>query len=69
MPISLTKRQDLYLPPHGDLVAHAYSADVATLRYLASSRRLIVRLPRERLDTPFALFRDGRRALGDFAGQ
>jgi hypothetical protein len=39
------------------------------LRYIASSRQLIVRLPRERLDTPFALFRDGRKALADFAGQ
>jgi hypothetical protein len=69
VPISLAKRQELYVPPHGDLVAHAYRADVATLRYIASSRRLIVRLPQERLDTPFALFQDGRRALGDFAGQ
>jgi hypothetical protein len=69
MPISLTKRQELYVPAHGDLVAHAYRADVAALRYIASSHRLIVRLPRERLDTPFALFQDGRRALHDFAGQ
>ena len=69
MPLSLAKRQELYVPPHGDLIAHAYRADVATLRFIASSRRLIVRLPQERLDTPFALFRDGRRALGDFAGQ
>jgi hypothetical protein len=69
MPISLAKRQELFVPPHGDLVAHAYRADGATLRYIASSRRLIVRLPQERLDTPFALFRDGRKALADFAGQ
>jgi hypothetical protein len=69
LPISLAKREELYVPPHGDLVAHAYRADGPTLRYIASSRQLIVRLPRERLDTPFALFRDGRKALADFAGQ
>ena len=69
LPIGLAKRQELFVPPHGDLVAHAYRADGATLRYIAASRRLIVRLPQERLDTPFDLFRDGRSALSDFAGQ
>jgi hypothetical protein len=69
LPVSLEKRQELYVPVHGDLVAHAYRADGATLRYIASSRQLIVRLPKERLDTPFTLFRDGRKALSDFAGE
>jgi hypothetical protein len=68
MPISVEKRQELHVPPHGDPLMHAYPVDGATLRYIASSRRLMVRLPQERFDAPFALFRDGRKALSDFAG-
>lgn len=69
MPVSLAKGQELYVPRHGDLVAHAYAVDGATLRYLAASRRLTLRMPQERLDTPFEVFRDGRKALANFAGQ
>jgi hypothetical protein len=69
MPVSLVRRRELHLPPHGDVVAHAYPADAATLGYLAASRRLAVRMPQERLDMPFALREDGREALRDFLGR
>jgi hypothetical protein len=69
LPISLAKRRELHMPPHAEVVAHAYPADAATLRYLASSRTLAVRLPQERLEAPFALWGDGRAALRDFLGR
>jgi hypothetical protein len=69
MPIGLAKRRELHLPPHGDVVAHAYLCDTPMLRYLASSRTLLLRMPQERLDLPFALEDDGRAALSAFAGR
>ena len=66
MPIGLSRRRELHLPEHGDVVAHAYSIDVPTLRYIAASRELAVRMPQESLDTPFAVWEDGRSALGQF---
>ena len=66
IPIGLSKRRELHLPAHAQVVAYAYTADGATLRYLAASSRLLLRLPQERLDTPFTLWQDGRRALEAF---
>src|SRR5579859_1524687 len=63
LPLTLSHTHQMHLPSHGDVVAHAYDADPATLRYIASSHELSVRMPLERLDTPFALFEDGRAAL------
>jgi hypothetical protein len=56
----------LYLPDHGDVVAHAYPVDVTMLSFIAASRELTVHMPQEPLDTPFGLWRDGRQALGQF---
>jgi hypothetical protein len=66
IPVSLSRRRELYLPDRGDVVAHAYAVDAATLRFIASSRDLSVQMPQERLDTPFTVFEDGRKALGQF---
>jgi hypothetical protein len=66
VPISLSRRRDLHVPEHGDVVAHAYPIDVTTLRYIALSRELTVHMPQESLDTPFGLWEDGRKALGRF---
>ena len=66
VPISLSRRRDLHVPPHGDVVARAYPIDVTTLRYIALSRELSVHMPQEALDTPFGLWEDGRPALGQF---
>jgi hypothetical protein len=69
LPVSLARRRELHLPPHGDVIAHAYPADAAMLGYIAASRSLALRMPEERLDTPFALREDGRAALRDFLGR
>jgi hypothetical protein len=66
MPISLARGRELHVPPHGDVVAHAYPTDATMLRYLAMSGELILRMPQERLDTPFAIFEDGRSSLRQF---
>jgi len=66
MPVGLTRRRELHMPEHGDVVAHAYPVDVATLRFIAASRELSVRMPQESLDTPFAIWEDGRSALRRF---
>ncbi len=66
IPVSLSRRRELHVPDHGDVVAHAYPIDTATLGFIASSRDLSVQMPQERLDTPFTLWEDGRAALGRF---
>jgi hypothetical protein len=66
VPIGLSRRRELHLPEHGDVVTHAYRIDVPTLRYIATSREITVRMPQESLDTPFAIWEDGRSALGQF---
>lgn len=66
MPVSLAKRRELLVPAHGEVTAHAYAVDASLLRFIAASRTLAVRMPDEPLDTPFALYEDGRPALMDF---
>jgi len=66
VPVDLRQRRGLHVPAHGDVVAHAYRVDVATLQYIAGSRDLAVRMPQEPLDTPFPLWEDGRSALAQF---
>ena len=67
MPVDLSRREELHVPDSADLVTHAYQIDVATLRFIAGSRELSLRLPQESLTTPFELWRDGRAALSEFA--
>jgi hypothetical protein len=66
VPISLSRRRDLHVPEHGDVVTRAYPVDVTTLRFIAMSRNITVFMPQEPLETPFGLWQDGRRALGKF---
>jgi hypothetical protein len=66
VPIGLSRRRELHLPEHGDVITHAYRIDVPTLRFIAESREIAVRMPQESLDTPFAIWEDGRSALGQF---
>lgn len=66
MPTGLDHRRELHLPPHGDVVAHAYSVSVDTLRFIAQSETLSVKMPQESLDAPFTLWQDGRAALLEF---
>jgi hypothetical protein len=65
LPISVS-RPELHVPKHAHAVIKEYRIDVATLRYVARSRELTVRLPQEVLATPFKIWSDGRTALGQF---
>jgi hypothetical protein len=67
MPMGLDHRRELYVPPHGDVVAHAYAVTGEMLRYIANSRSLSVQMTQESLSEPFALWQDGRAALLEFA--
>ena len=65
-PTSLAHARALHVPEHGDVVYRAYRVDSAMLRFIAASHELFVRMPQEPLDTPFALWEDGRSALARF---
>ena len=67
MPTGLEHRRELHLPVHGEVVAHAYIVDAQTLRFLAESESLSIRMPQEPLDAPFGLWQDGRAALLEFS--
>lgn len=66
VPTALASREGIPAPHHGDVLTRAYTVDLPTLRYVAACRVLAVRLPREALDTPFGLWRDGRPDLDQF---
>jgi hypothetical protein len=66
IPADLASRAEFRAPNHGDVITHAYAIDLPTLHFVAASRTLAVRLPREVLDTPFGLWRDGRPDLARF---
>lgn len=66
IPTDLVSRAELRAPNHGDVITRAYKVDLPTLRFVAASRALALRLPRETLDTPFGLWRDGRPDLTRF---
>jgi hypothetical protein len=69
LPVSLSRRKQLHVPDQGAVIAHAYKVDAATLRFIATSRELTVRMPQEQLDMPFKIWEDGRTALSQFAGR
>jgi hypothetical protein len=66
VPVGLSRRRELHVPAHGDVVTRAYAVDVMTLHFIAASRGLSLHMPQEALDTPFGLWEDGRGALGQF---
>lgn len=69
LPVNFAQRRELHVPKHDDVVPRGYKIDDGTLRFIATSSQLIVRLPQEELDTPFTLYTDGRRALQQFLGK
>ena len=66
LPTGLPSPKDLYVPDTTEAAMHAYATDVETMRLIATSHELTVRLPDESLSGPFALWRDGRPALAQF---
>ncbi len=69
LPVDLSRRRELDVPRHTDVVTSAYATDLDTLRFIANSRQLSVTLPDENLDSPYVLFKDGRAALLEFLRQ
>jgi len=66
MPRDLSRRKELFMPNNAHFVAHAYRIDFDTMRLIAASRELNVRLPQEPFGTSFSLSQDGRPALTQF---
>jgi hypothetical protein len=66
VPIDLSAREQLFMPYTQDSITRAYVTDFATMRLIASSHDLSVRLPQEPVEGPFLLWRDGRPALEQF---
>jgi hypothetical protein len=69
IPIDLSRRKELFVPEHVDVATHAYAIDLDTLRLIASSHDLTVRLSQEPGEVPFWLWKDGRPALTLFLKQ
>ncbi len=65
-PVGVEERSELYYPQHADVVTFGYQVDVATLRFIALSQHISLRLPQEALQIPFTLREDGRGSLAQF---
>jgi hypothetical protein len=69
LPTGLPKPKDLYVPETTEAVMRAYVTDLDTMRLIATSHELNLRLPQETLNDPFNLWRDSRPALAQFVKQ
>lgn len=69
IPIDLSRNKALFVPDGPDVRKYAYRTDFATMRRIASSHDLAVRLPQESPETPIPLWRDGRPALAQLVQQ
>lgn len=65
-PVDAIGRDDLYYPQHAEVVTYGYKVDLATLRFIARSRTISIRMPQDVLDIPFELREDGRASLAEF---
>ena len=66
LPVGLPGPKDLFVPDMSQSAMRAYVTDLETMRSIATSRELIVRLPKESPIGSFTLWHDGRSALGQF---
>jgi hypothetical protein len=69
LPAGLPSPKDLFVPDTTDAAMRAYVTDLETMKLIAASHELTVRLPQESLSGPFELWRDGRPALAQFVKQ
>jgi hypothetical protein len=71
VPIDLTHTKDLFLPASDLTVKYAYLTNFETMRAIAGSHELLVKLPKEQdaPNTPFSLWEDGRAALAQLVNQ
>jgi hypothetical protein len=66
LPPGLPKPKDLFVPDTTESAMRAYVTDLQTLRLIATSHELTVRLPKESPVGSFILWHDGRPALEQF---
>jgi hypothetical protein len=71
IPIDLAHTKDLFLPASDLTAKYAYSTNFETMRAIANSHELLVKLPQEHdaPETPFLLWEDGRAALTQLVNQ
>jgi hypothetical protein len=69
LPAGLPSPKDLFVPDTTEAAMHAYATDLETMRLIAASHALAVRLPQESLSGSYNLWRDGRPALAQFVKQ
>jgi hypothetical protein len=66
LPVGLPQSKDLFVPDTTEGAMRAYVTDLETLRLIATSHELTVRLPKESPIGSYTLWHDGRAALGEF---
>ncbi len=66
LPPGLPGPKDLFMPDTKEPALRAYPTDLQTMKVIAMSHDLAVRLPKESPVGSFELFRDGRPALQQF---
>ena len=66
VPVSEANRTALHYPQHADAITYSYRTNTETLRFIAMSGQIGLRLPQEPLDIPFSLREDGRSSLAQF---
>jgi hypothetical protein len=66
VPTDIPRPKELFVPETSDVAMSAYLTDLQTLRRIALSHELLIRLPQDPLDAPFSVWRDGRPALAQF---
>ncbi len=71
IPIDPAHTKDLFLPASDLTAKYAYLTNFETMRAIANSHELLVKLPKEHdsPDTPFTLWEDGRAALAQLVNQ
>lgn len=63
LPVEFTQNDRLLRPPVDKVVTLAYQTDIATLRYLVSSRQLSASFEAAKATLPYTMWRDGRDSL------
>jgi hypothetical protein len=66
LPAGLPRPKDLFVPDTTESAMRAYVTDLETLRLIATSHELTLRLPKASPNHTFVLWHDGRPALGQF---
>jgi hypothetical protein len=66
LPRGLPQAKDLFVPDTKEGAMRAYDIDLETLKLIATSHELTVRLPKESPVGSYTVWHDGRPALGEF---